>query len=309
MNPPEISVVLPLLNEEDNIGPVYEQVRAVLVDDLKMPCELVFVDDGSTDGSWEAIRNLNHDDKRVRGIRLVRNFGHQQALRAGLEAATGNAVVMMDCDLQHPPALIEEMVKAWREGYQVVNAVKQDNVDQNAVMKFLVRQAYRLLNVVSDGGIQPGASDFRLIDKAVVGHLRGFRERHLLLRTSVNWLKLPTKTLGYIAGKRHSGISKYTFGKLFYLLFSGLASSSVKPLRMATVLGFLVTLGAIIYAAYILYLRVFSSIGIPGWTASVIVDLFIGGTVLVVLGVIGEYVALIYEELKARPSYIVHETI
>jgi dolichol-phosphate mannosyltransferase len=308
-NPVTLSIIVPVLDEETNIGPLLEKTRSIICDELGLTYEFIFVDDGSTDRSWDTICHLHEEDPQVLGLRFSRNFGHQKALKAGFDVARGDAVITIDCDFQHPPELIKEMVKKWRDGFEVVNTVKTDNSGQGAVKKFATRVGYQFLNVFSETHVETGVADFRLLDRKVVDYLKQFREKHLLLRSVVGWFGFQSTSINYVATKRLSGQSKYNIRRLIYLLSAGLLTSSVKPLRFATYFGMIITILSIGYSFYVIWLKLFKGIDIPGWTTTVVIELFLGGSILIVLGIIGEYIALIYEEIKGRPNYILRDRL
>lgn len=304
-----LSVVVPLLDENDNLAELHRRLVAVLDGELGLSFELLFVDDGSSDASWRTIGRLNAADGRVKGLRLSRNFGHQYALKAGLDAAAGAAVVTMDCDLQHPPEIIAELVARWRDGHQIVNTVKKATAGQGVVRRLATRAGYAVINAVSDTPVVPGAADFRLLDRAVVEHIRDLREGQLLLRGIVNWVGFDAASVEYTAAERFAGSAKYSFARLLGLVTSGLMSFSAAPLRMFVYLGFVISGLGFAFAVYLAGRWAILGVEVPGWLTTVILIIIFGGVNLLVLGVIGEYVAKIYEGIKNRPGYIVSERI
>ena len=305
----DLSVVIPLLDEEENLHEIHRRLIAVLGDQLGLSFEIIFVDDGSRDASWSIIGALHDEDSRVKGLRFSRNFGHQYALKAGLDHARGDAVVTMDCDLQHPPELVAELVTQWRAGHEIVNTKKRATEGLGLVRRFITRAGYAVINTVSDTPVIPGAADFRLLDRKVVEHIRELKEGQLLLRGIVNWLGFSATTVEFTAAKRFAGAAKYTYGQLLGLVTSGLMSFSTAPLRSAIYIGFAMSALAFAYAGYLIVRWMTVGIEVPGWLTTVLLIIVLGGMNLLVLGVIGEYVAKIYDALKNRPSYIVAERI
>ena len=301
----DVSVVVPAFNESDNLPALWERVRPVL-DELGRG-ELVVVDDGSRDDTWRLIHDLAAADHRVRGVRLSRNFGHQAALSAGMAAARGDAVCFMDADLQDPPELLHRLVEEWRNGHEVVYAVRRTR--KEALPKRLAYRAfYRLYRGLADIDVPLDSGDFALLDRRVVDELLALPEHNRFLRGLRTWVGYRQVGLPYDRDARHAGAPKYTFRKLVRLALDGILSFSAAPLRLASVLGMIVALAGGLYIAVAVAARVFFG-GVPkGWTSIVAVVLTIGGMQLLVVGVLGEYVARIYDETKARPNFLVAET-
>ncbi|HJR71411.1 MAG TPA: glycosyltransferase family 2 protein, partial [Gammaproteobacteria bacterium] len=233
-----ISIVIPAHNEEHNLEVLYVNVREVMdAAANSSDWELVVVDDGSTDGTWSAIERLSANDVRVRGLRLSRNFGHQPALMAGLAAARGRAVIMMDADLQHPPALLPQLVRKWREGFQIVHAVRRDPPNLSWGKRTFSRLYYRLFAFLSGVAIEPGSADFRLLDRQVVDEILKFEEEGLFLRGLVHWVGYATTSVPFECGERHAGKSKYSLRKMLTLGWHGVSSFSLVPLRIGIAIG------------------------------------------------------------------------
>ncbi|MBF0417022.1 MAG: glycosyltransferase family 2 protein [Magnetococcales bacterium] len=302
-----LSIVVPVYNEEENIELLYQRVKEVIENRLRVTFEIIFVDDGSRDASWQIIQGLNRRDSRVHGLRFSRNFGHQLAVKAGLDASVGRAVISMDGDLQHPPALIERMVDTWREGYDTVTMFKTATEEVGFMKNFLSILGYKIINFFSDFPIQPGGSDFRLMDRQVVNQLKCLREDQLLLRSMVNWLGFRIAHIPYQAEKRFAGRAQYTFRKSLALVVSGVMSFSTAPLRFVIYLGMAVAGGSFFYSLVLFIKWLTHGEMVQGWLTIVLLILLMGGTILIVLGIIGEYVARIYENSKQRPSYIIQE--
>jgi dolichol-phosphate mannosyltransferase len=302
-----VSIVVPVYGEADNLLPLHREVTRQM-DSLGLPYEFVFVDDGSQDGSLEVLRTLHRQDARVRVVGLSRNFGHQYAVSAGLEYASGDAVITMDADLQHPAELIPEMITLWRQGVQVVYTIRDDR--QLGLFKRWTSAAfYRLINAISDTPIIPGGADFRLLDRKVVDQLVAMPERARFLRGMVSWLGYRQQGLHYQANPRLSGRSKYSLRKMIRLALTGVTSFSSTPLRVSAVLGFVTVRASTPYALWAVYARCLTDIAIPGWASLLVVVLFLGGVQLISLGVIGEYLGQIYVEVKQRPLYLTDELL
>ncbi|HVM02476.1 MAG TPA: glycosyltransferase family 2 protein [Acidimicrobiales bacterium] len=303
--PVRISVVVPAFNEADNLATLWDRLRPVL-DDLS-PGELVVVDDGSSDATWGEVSRLAAGDRRVRGVRLSRNFGHQAAVSAGLAAARGDAVCIMDADLQDPPELLPRLVEEWSRGNQVVYAVRRTR-QEGRFRQAGYRWFYRIYRRLADIDVPLDSGDFAVLDRRVVDDLLALPEHNRFLRGLRSWVGYRQVGVPYDRDARHAGAPKYTLRKLTKLALDGLVSFSAAPLRLASVLGMVVALAGGLYVGFAVAARVFFG-GVPkGWTSIVAVILTIGGMQLLVMGVLGEYVARVYDETKARPNYLVAET-
>lgn len=301
-----ISLVIPFLDERANLAPLHAAIQAAL-EPLDLQAELLFVDDGSSDGSAEAVAALHASDPRVRLIRLSRNFGHQAALTAGLAHAAGDAVITLDADLQHPPALIPELVRLWREeGYPVVNTVRRESARQGLAKGLSSRLFYRLLSRLSEVEVREGSADFRLLDRAVVDELARLPERHRFLRGLVPWLGFPQAEVPYSAPARREGASKYSLRRMLRLAVDGLTAFSSFPLQLASMAGLAVTGGAFLYFVYVLVQWARGAV-VPGWASLMAAILFLGGAQLLALGILGQYLSRVYNEVKGRPLYVVRE--
>ncbi|MFI5204842.1 MAG: glycosyltransferase family 2 protein [Flavobacteriales bacterium] len=301
----KISIVVPAYNEAGNLELLYHRVMEVWPTDLQ--AEFIFVDDGSNDGSLQVIRALNAKDKRVRYISFSRNFGHQQALKAGIDHAYGDAVIMMDADLQHPPALIPGMIAKWKEGNEVVYTVRKNDPSLGVVKKQTSRGFYRWMNRLSGLKLEEGTADFRLIDKRVANEVRKMNDPYLFLRGLIPWMGFSQHRIEYTPEKRHSGKTKYSFFRMLKFALNGITSFSVKPLHLATLLGLIISSLAFIYGIYAVCMYLFTDQTTTGWASTLASILFIGGIQLIILGIIGEYLGKIYMQLKQRPNYIIRE--
>jgi dolichol-phosphate mannosyltransferase len=303
---PSLSVVVPVYNEVESLPELYDRLRAVL--DAAVPSwELVLVDDGSTDGSTAALWSLTAADPRVRTVVLARNFGHQLAATAGLERSRGEAVVIMDADLQDPPEVIPELLERWREGAAVVSAVRTTREGESRFKLLTARAFYRLLSRLADVPIPLDAGDFRLLDRKVVDVLRAMPERHRFLRGMTAWVGFRSAEVPYARSPRHAGRTKYSVRKMVRLALSAITSFSYVPLQLATVLGFLVATLSVVAVPVVIGLRLLGVSGLGGQTTVLVAVLFLGGVQLLSIGLLGEYVGRTSDEVKRRPLYVVAE--
>lgn len=303
---PEFSIVLPIYNEQENIPKLYNRVTDVLKS--LGTYEIIFVNDGSIDDSPKVIRQLKENDSCVRLLNLSRNFGHQAAITAGIDRSRGQAVMLLDADLQDPPELLPLMIEKWREGFHVVYAVRQKR-QENIFKRSAYFIFYRLLRMLAEIDIPLDSGDFCLMDRVVVEQLRQLPERNRFLRGLRSWVGFRQTSLLYERHARYLGEPKYTLKKLVKLALDGLIAFSSAPLRLAAYLGFSTSIAGLGYLCYALMARLFFGSVPQGWTSLVALILLLGGAQLVLLGVLGEYIARIYEECKQRPSYIVAECL
>jgi dolichol-phosphate mannosyltransferase len=304
-----ISIVVPAYNEERNLGVLHRRVSEIMDGAVgRDDWELVFVDDGSTDGTWQAIDSLNKSDARVRGVRLSRNFGHQSALMAGLAAARGQAVIMMDADLQHPPELLPQLVAKWREGFQIVHAVRRDPPNLSWFKRVTSRAYYKMFVFLSGVEIEPGAADFRLLDRQVLDEILQFEEEGLFLRGIVHWVGYSTASVPFDCGERYAGSSKYNLTKMLQLGWHGVSAFSLVPLRIGIVIGLFSSSIAFLGVCYAILGKWLDKEAIPGWASSVAISSFLFGVLFVFLAVLAEYVGRIAVEIRRRPRFLVRET-
>jgi glycosyltransferase involved in cell wall biosynthesis len=296
-----ISVVAPIYNEDATVVEFYTRVCAALDG---IPFELVLVDDGSTDGSPMRLARLAADDPRVRVVGLSRNFGHQTALTAGLDHAQGDAVVMLDADLQDPPELIPTMLDHWRAGCDVVYAVREQREGESRFKLSTARWFYRLFDKLAQVELQHNSGDFRLLDRQPLDALLSMRERNRFLRGMTVWVGYTQAAVPYHRDPRYAGETKYTIPKMLRFSLDAISSFSHRPLQLATLLGFLISTLAFIAIPIVVVLRILGSY-LPGFSALTIVVLLLGGIELIAIGIIGEYVGRIYDEVKGRPLYLV----
>ncbi len=305
MNKFKISVVVPAFNEEVNIPVLGHELEKILT--AYPDYEVIFVDDGSTDKTLDALKKLHDRNPKINYLSFSRNFGHQYALKAGLDHATGDCVISMDADMQHPPHLLPVLIKNWQNGYDVVYTLRQDNAETGWFKRKTSALFYRLLRFVTGLKTPQGAADFRLLDRKVVDALRSAPEKVLFLRGFISWLGFKQIGIPYQPAPRFAGTSHYTLRKMFSLATTGITSFSVQPLRLATWLGLLVAGLGVLFGFYTLYTRLFTSVAITGWASLMIVVLILGGTQLFIMGIFGEYLGTVFIESKRRPSYILAE--
>jgi len=299
-----ISVILPCFNEANNIPEIYDRLITVL-NLTQEEYELIFIDDGSTDNTLETLSHICAKDSRVKVLEFSRNFGHQAALCAGLDHAQGDAVIMLDAYLQHPPEVILQLIEKWKEGYEIVNTVRNDPPGASLFKKLSAKGFYKVMNLFTNMHIPENSADFRLIDRKVVTEFKGLKEKNKFFRGLVNWIGFKKCVVTYDASPRLAGVSKYSFWKMLKFAFDGITSFSAFPLHVATMLGILVSCASFLYAMYAIYIRVFTETAVPGWTSVLVAVLFLGGVQLLSLGIIGEYLNRVYTETKDRPVYIV----
>jgi len=300
------SVIAPIFNEKENLPDLHRRIADVM-ESTGEAWELILVDDGSTDGSTDLIRELAEKDKRVRPIIFARNFGHQIAITAGWDYARGDAVVIIDADLQDPPELILEMAKKWREGYEVVYAVRTEREGESWFKLWTASLFYRLIYRITDVKIPLDTGDFRLMDRKVVNVLRQMRERHRFPRGMSAWVGFKQIGVEYKRAARLAGETKYPFRKMFRLALNAVTGFSYFPLQVATFFGFISAGLAILAMPVVIYLRVSGSQAFFGQATTLLAVLFLGGVQLICLGILGEYVGRLYDEAKGRPLYIVRD--
>ncbi len=299
-----LSVVVPLKDEEDNLEPLARRLLDVL-EKLTARWEVILVDDGSRDETYPRVLALHASDPRFKVVRLSRNFGHQVALSAGLDLARGDVVVTLDGDLQHPPEVIPELVRHWREGAQVVYGTMAERQGESRLKGVTARAFYRTLTRLTDIDVPDAAGDFRLVDRAALEAFLSMRERNRYLRGMFSWVGFEQVGVPYTSPPRSAGESKYTVGRMVRLASDAIVSFSDRPLRIALNVGFLVAFGSILFGVSALVSKLGGFFVVPGWTSVMVLMGVVGGVQLIVLGIIGEYVGRIAEQVKERPLYVV----
>lgn len=302
----KVSVVVPAFNEQENLPVLADKLTALL---KQYPVyEIILVNDGSRDDTLQVMKKLHDKNEHIHYVSLSRNFGHQYALKAGLDVATGDCVISMDADMQHPVELIPQMIKDWQNGYDVVYTTRRDTGTEGLFKRTSSKGFYKVFNFLTGLKMPAGAADFRLLDKKVVATLKNMPEKTLFLRGLIFWMGFKQKAVAYQVAPRYAGKSSYNLKRMMSFALAGATSFSVKPLRLAIYLGFFVAILGCLFTAYVLYIKLFGGASISGWASLMCVLLILGGSQLVIMGIIGEYIGLIFTEMKNRPTYIVDET-
>jgi glycosyltransferase involved in cell wall biosynthesis len=305
---PSVSVIVPCYNEQESIAECHRRLTEVLAR-LVAWRQIVYIDDGSKDGTLGRLQAIHSIDPNVTVIELSRNFGHQTAVTAGLEAANGQVVVIIDADLQDPPELISEMIRIWEQGYEVVYGVRESRQGESGFKVWTAKAFYRIINKLSDTEIPLDTGDFRLLDRKAVEAMKSMPERHRLLRGMCSWIGFRQYGLKYARAARFAGSTKYPLRKMLHLALDGIASFSTVPLRLLSLAGLLSALVSMLGILYALTLRLFTHIWVPGWTLLFIGMLLIGGLQMISLGIVGEYIGRIYTEAKHRPLYLTRSVL
>jgi glycosyltransferase involved in cell wall biosynthesis len=301
-----ISIVIPMYNEELVVKESYQRLKKV-ADGFKETYELVFVNDGSRDRTVAILSEICNSDARVKLIDFSRNFGHQVAITAGMDYASGEAIVVIDGDLQDPPEVIPQMIAKWHEGYDVVYGKRLERKGDTLFKKITAKFFYRLLKRMTDVDIPVDTGDFRLIDRKVAEALKSVNEKNRYIRGLISWLGFKQIGVEFSRDKRFAGETKYPLKKMLKFAFDAITSFSYKPLKLASYVGFLLSLFSFIYLLIVVYQKFFTMNTIPGWASILAVNLFFNGIILMILGIIGEYIGRIYDEAKGRPLYVIRE--
>ena len=302
----KVSIIVPCYNESQALPLFYEELKKHLPKSYEY--EIILVNDGSNDDTLQIIKNIATANSSVHFISLSRNFGHQNALKAGFDLATGDCAICLDSDLQHPPGLIPDLLEKWEQGYESVITKRIDHESISFFKKTTSKLFYRLTNRFSEVKLEDGVADFRLLDRIVLDALKNFSENQIFLRAVIQWLGFKQITIEYQAAERVAGTSKYTLRKMLSFALSGISAFSIKPLRFSIYLGLTIAVLAFLYGLYALGVNIFTDRAIPGWTSIVMSVLFIGGLNLLMLGIIGEYLGKMFIENKKRPNYIIAES-
>jgi glycosyltransferase involved in cell wall biosynthesis len=302
----KVSIVIPVYNEAQNIDFFAKEILAVS-QNLNYNFEFIFIDDGSQDDTLEKIQNLSVQHPQILYLQLSRNFGHQNALKAGYDTATGDCIISMDGDMQHPPALIGLMLQKWESGFDIVTTQRTYPKNAGFIKKSSSDIFYKLLNSLSDTRIEKGSSDFRLIDKSVAKTLSNLTENGIFMRGLINWLGFKSTSIAFNANERHAGVSKYPLKKMLKFAIEGITAFSIKPLYMAVYLGFTFSTLAILYIPIVIYEH-YHGQDVAGWATVVVAIVFFGGLQLIILGIIGIYIGKLFIQSKQRPNYIVRSS-
>lgn len=301
------SIIVPMFNEEEVIEHTYAQLKSVM-DGYGESYEIIFVNDGSRDRTVEIVDSICQNDNHVRLVNFSRNFGHQIAITAGMDYAKGEAIIIIDADLQDPPEVMLQMIEKWKEGYEVVYGKRLKRKGETLFKKTTARMFYRTMRSMTNFDIPMDTGDFRLIDRKVCDVLRGLKEKNRFVRGLVSWVGFRQTMVEYVREERFAGVTKYPLKKMISFAVDGITSFSYKPLRIATYVGFAISATSFIYLLVILLQKLFTTANLPGWTTIVAINLLFNGIILILLGLIGEYIGRIYDESKNRPLYIVRET-
>jgi len=301
-----ISVVIPAYNEQENIVVIIDRLENIFKT-LHYNFEIILVDDGSKDKTLSIIKTVAAARSNIFYIEFSRNFGHQPALKAGLDKATGDAVISLDADLQHPPELIAEMLQKWEEGFEIVYTRRQEDKNLSYKKRKTSALFYKLLSSLSDIEIESGTADFRLMDKKVIDIFRDFEENDPFIRGLVKWLGFKQYAIDYIPGSRYAGSSKYNLKRMMKLALHGVTSFSIKPLYSAVYLGFVLSGLSVLYVPYVLH-AFYVGEEVDGWASMIMTIVFFGGLQLIILGIIGLYIGKMFMQGKNRPNYIIRST-
>lgn len=300
------SIIVPMYNEELVVMETYKRLKKVM-DSVKESYEIIFVNDGSRDKTAAIISEICETDKNIKLVDFSRNFGHQVAITAGMDFSSGDAIVVIDGDLQDPPEVILQMIQKWQEGYDVVYGKRADRKGETFFKKLTAKLFYRFLRKMTDVDIPVDTGDFRLIDRKVCNALKQVNERNRYIRGLISWLGFRQTAVEFSRDKRFAGETKYPLKKMFKFAFDAITSFSYKPLKLASYAGVFLSLFSFIYLVVVLYQKFFTEKVTPGWASTMAVSLFFNGIVLLMLGIIGEYIGRIYDEAKGRPLYVVRQ--
>ncbi len=300
----QVSIVIPAYNEEGNLEKIFHEIDLVFNNLEDYNFEIIFVNDGSRDNTQAVLKDFASKHSEAKYIEFSRNFGHQFAVKAGLDEAEGQLVISMDADLQHPPRLIPEMIKKWEEGYDLVYTIRKYPKEISFFKKKTSNFFYKILSSLSDVELEKGSSDFRLMDRKVVDNMKTMSESDVFLRGMVKWMGFRQYAIHFEADQRFSGSSKYDLNKMLKFAFTGITSFSVKPLYMAAYLGFFFSGISLLYIPYVIYAFI-AKTEISGWASLIMTIVFFGGVQLIILGIIGIYLGKMFKQLKHRPTYII----
>jgi glycosyltransferase involved in cell wall biosynthesis len=308
MSKPRYTVIAPCWNEEGNLPELYRRIKEVL-EQTNEPWELLLINDGSTDRTAELMRELNQTDPRVHFVEFARNFGHQLAVTAGMDYALGDAVVLIDSDLQDPPELILEMIEKWKQGYQVVYAIREERKGETWFKLFTAKLFYRIIYRITDVDIPLDTGDFRLMDRQVVAQMQKMREHHRFIRGMTSWVGFKQTGVYYVREERFAGETKYPIRKMVRFAITAITGFSIFPLQLATFLGFIIALLSAIFILVVIIARLSGGHAFEGQATTLVMVLFLGSIQLISLGIVGEYLGRIYDEVRGRPLYVVNEAV
>lgn len=302
---PVISVVVPLYNEEKNISPLVERLNAVL-SKMSETSEVILIDDGSSDNTWQNIQSVCKDYQTVRATRFSRNFGHQHAIFAGLKIAKGQAIISMDGDLQHPPEVIPKLISEWKSGAKIINTIREDKETAGPFKRFFSKLFYKIFSILSDVSLEQGSSDFRLIDSKVRDEIVSFGDVDVFLRGAIQWVGFNVKDVKFTAEPRKNGSTKFTLGRMFRLASGAIISYSTVPLKIGVWIGAITSILSFMELGYIFYIYT-QGVTVPGWASTLGITSLLFGVLFFNVGIIGIYLARIHKSLQGRPPYIIAE--
>ncbi|MBC8061184.1 MAG: glycosyltransferase family 2 protein [Clostridiaceae bacterium] len=304
MSKARYSIVVPVFNEEEVIGESYKRLKEVM-DSTKEPYEIIFINDGSRDSTYEILNTISETNAQVKIIDFSRNFGHQVAISAGMDYASGSAVVVIDADLQDPPEVILRMIEKWKEGFDVVYGKRLKRNGETIFKKITARLYYRILKSMTNVDIPTDVGDFRLIDRKVCEVMKSLTEKSRYVRGLISWVGFKQTSVEYEREERFAGETKYPLVKMIGLAADGITSFSYKPLKLASYLGFIVSFFSFLFLLYVAYEKLFTNKTVQGWASLIAVCVLMNGVMFILLGIMGEYIGRIFEESKNRPLYIV----
>lgn len=304
-SPPKISIVVPMYNEEDNISELYERLKSVMKKLPQLQYEYIFVNDGSIDHTYENLVSLADKDENIIVVNFTRNFGHEAATTAGIVNSNGDAVIIIDADLQDPPELIVDMVKKWEEGYEIIYAKRKSRKGETFLKRMTSKLFYRVFNMLTDTKMPKDTGDFRLIDSKVANDFKKLKEKNRITRALINWIGYNQTHILFDRDKRFSGKTKYNYFKLIRLAIDSITSFSTKPLTFIVFVGLLLSLLSFATGVIFILIKLFTNIPINGWTSTVVLVLFLNGFQIFLLGIVGQYIARISVEVKERPLYLI----
>jgi len=299
-------VIVPAFNEQPVIEETYKRLKKVM-DGIGEPYELIFVNDGSSDRTGEILERIHHTDPHLKAIHFSRNFGHEAATTAGLDHASGQCIIIIDADLQDPPEIIPEMIEKWKQGYEIVYGKRKQRKGESTLKKTTSALFYRFLQRMTEIDIPADVGDFRLIDRKVCNALKHMREKNRYMRGIISWVGFRQTAIEFVREERWAGETKYNLKKLLRLAWDAITAFSYKPLKIATYLGFALSGISFIYLLVVICEKLFTQKTVPGWASIMVINLFFNGIVLIMLGLLGEYIGRIFEETKNRPLYIIHK--
>jgi len=300
----KISIVIPAYNEEGNLSIIHGEIKKVFLNLPDYDYEIIYVNDGSRDATQKTLEEISSNCPKLKYLEFSRNFGHQNAVKAGMDYADGNAVISMDADMQHPPTIIPDMIKKWEEGYDVVYTIRKYSKNISFFKRKTSDFFYHILSSLSDVELEKGSSDFRLLDASVIDVIRKTGETDIFLRGLVKWIGFKQYSIDFVAADRFSGSSKYSLGKMIKFAFTGITAFSVKPLYLAAYLGFFFSFLSLLYIPYVIYAFI-NKTEISGWASILMTVVFFGGIQLIILGILGIYMGKIFKQIKERPNYII----